>query len=717
MQAPDISGSAASRYHRSGVNQILVFLGLTGFTITEPLLSIFGANPALFYFHNLDSALLIISYALIIALLPALCCWAITAIAHRLNPTFGTGTHYALVGLLSALWLLQFGKWSLDITQPGLLIVCALLGSIAFVYAYLRWTPVNIWLQVTSIAPLITLGIFTLSSETGKIMSDVESQVLHSSPVKKAPSILFVILDEFPTLTLFDEDGAMDKVRFPNLYTLSQQATWYRHYSVLAEITELSVPSILTGNVPQSLRPIMKNYPNNLFSLLAPTHYLTVYESVTQLCELSKCGEGSPNAPIVRPPADMKAMLLKTAGLWLRRIAIAEQGEVRRDDFKESLVAPTARTQNSAETGSGLANLIDPANQAKFASARPQRLQKFIDTFVADTPPTLYFLHIMMPHTPWRFYGSGRLYDLPNTIFHPDSGAHSEGGEWMAKLSEYRFLLQAQYTDQLLGDIFSRLKLLGIWDQLLVVITADHGFSFQPDTSSRKMVPATLNSIAYAPLLIKRPFQKIGGIDDSNLMAHDILPTIAEILDITIPWKVGGYPAGHSAINTRAYQKKYFPLKTFKLLSHEIDAEQKFSDKEHFPDFSSRRIGTLHNTEDPLLSLNASLELDQFFNREPKEFTLERGGHAVIQELAVLEDPPPDRAPIGVIMGNLESAFTADKVLISVNGRFVTGSPLLKFQNVKNFFIAMLPESLVPIKKEIGVYLVDGDRLVELDVR
>jgi len=717
MQPPDTSGSAASRYHRSGVNQILVLLGLTGFTITEPLLSIFGANPTLFYFHNLDSPLLILSYALIIALLPPLCCWAITAIAHRLNPTFGTCTHYALVGLLSALWLLQFGKWSLDITRPGLLIVCALLGSIAFVYGYLRWTPVNTWLQVTSIAPLITLGIFLLSSETGKIMSDVESQVLHSSSGKKAPSILFVILDEFPTVTLFDEAGAMDKVRFPNLYALSQQATWYRHYSVLAEITELSVPSILTGNVPQSLRPIMKNYPNNLFSLLAPTHYLTVYETVTQLCELSKCGEGPPNAPVVRPPADMKTMLLKTAGLWLRRIAIAEQGDVRRDDFKESLVAPTAGTQNSAETGGGLANLLDPAKQAKFASARPQRLQKFIDTFVADTPPTLYFLHIMMPHTPWRFYGSGRLYDLPNTIFYTDSGNNTEGGEWMAKLSEYRFLLQAQYTDQLLGDIFSQLKSLGIWDPLLVVVTADHGYSFQPNTKSRVIETATINSIAYAPLLIKRPLQKSGGIDDSNLMAHDLLPTIAQILDVPIAWTVAGYPAGHSSISNRGDRKIFFPLKTGKMFSRQLGAEQPFSDKQHFPEFSSRRIGALHNTEDPLLSLNASLEMDQFFNREPKEFTLERGGHAVIQELAILEDPLPDRAPIGVIMGNLESAFTADKVLISVNGRFVTGSPLLKFQNVKNSFIAMLPESLVAIKKEIGVYLVDGDRLVELDVR
>jgi Sulfatase len=717
MQPPEISGAAISRYHRSGINQILVLLGLTGFTITEPLLSIFGANPTLFYFHNLDSPLPIISYALIIALLPALCCWAITAVAHRLNPTFGTCTHYALVGLLTALWLMQFGKWSLDVTQPGLLIVCALLGSVVFVYAYMRWTPVNTWLQITSVAPLITLGIFLLSSETGKIMIDEESHASYSSSVKKAPSVLFVILDEFPTLTLFDEDGAIDKVRFPNLHALSQQATWYRHYSVLAEITELSVPSILTGNMPQPLRPIMKNYPNNLFSLLAPTHHLTVYETVTQLCEISKCGEGSSNAPNVRPPADMKAILLKTAGLWLRRIAIAEQGEVRRDDFKESLVVPAARTQHSAETGSGLANLIDPAKQAKLASARPQRLQKFTDTFVADGPPTLYFLHIMMPHTPWRFYGSGALYDLPNTIFHPDSGAHSDGGEWMAKLSEYRFLQQAQYTDQLLGDILSRLKILGIWDSLLVVVTADHGFSFQPGTSGRKMQSDTLSSIAYAPLLIKRPFQKSGGIDDSNVMTHDILPTIAEILDISIPWKVAGYPAGHSSINTRADQKKYFPLKSFKLLSHEIDAEQHYSDREHFPDFASRRIGELHDTEDPLLSLNASLELDKFFNREPKEFTLERGGHAVVKELAVLEDPPADRAPIGVIMGNLEAAFTADKVLISVNGRFVTGSPLLKFQNVKNSFIAMLPESLVPIKKEIGVYLVDGDRLVELDVR
>ena len=55
-------------------------------------------------------------------------------------------------------------------------------------------------------------------------------------------------------------------------------------------------------------------------------------------------------------------------------------------------------------------------------------------------------------------------------------------------------------------------------------------------------------------------------------------------------------------------------------------------------------------------------------------------------------------------------------MLVSVNGRFVTGSPLVEFANKSNMFIAMLPQGVLGRENDVGVYLVGENSLSELDL-
>ena len=55
-----------------------------------------------------------------------------------------------------------------------------------------------------------------------------------------------------------------------------------------------------------------------------------------------------------------------------------------------------------------------------------------------------------------------------------------------------RHLLQLAYVDSLIGDLVQELKAQGIYDDALVVLTADHGISFEPggaDPRDRGPVP------------------------------------------------------------------------------------------------------------------------------------------------------------------------------------------------------------------------------------
>ena len=703
----------SDQYLRTALNQFLVLLCLTGFTITEPVLTIFGANPSLFYFHNVESPGLVVAYAVAVAVLPALGMLAITLLVSTFSRRVGVILHYAFVGLLGGLWTIQLWKWGLGMHEPSATIGLAILGGCLLLLGYAKWSPLNTLLQIAAIAPLVTVALFLFSSETSGVMRTIEVAPAQVAPDSAGTSVLFIMLDEFPTMTLFDKNENIDSLRFPNLYQFSQQATWYRHYSVFADKTALSVPSILSGSLPQPAIPNMEHFPDNLFSLLAPSHHLTVYEVSTNLCELPQCSEGAPGAAIQQPHPDMEALLLQSASLWLRRISLTETGGKKRDDFAEKLAVK--RPASAEDRAAKIAQRFNPANQVALAMERPKRLNDFIATITASDIPTLYFLHLEMPHTPWRFYPSGKLYDEPFTRpSSSDNNFHAE--QWLAALSEYRFLMQAMYTDRLVGSIFSRMKSLDIWDETLIIVTADHGFSFKINTDQRIMQPETFDTLAYAPLIIKLPMQKEGRIDDSNIMAFDILPTIADQLNLTIPWKFEGLPADDVGIADRQDQKMAFLRKSKKLFSRQITGPHFFNDTEHFPDYDERKIGELQTDTDPLLLLNSRLKLARYLNQSVDGFDIKTGGSATVDELALLESPPTDRTPLGIVIGNVESKTTAQSVLIAVNGRFVTASPLITYHNVANTFIAMLPDFALEQKKKIGVYLVAEDALTQLTI-
>lgn len=704
-------------FSRTFLNQCLVLLCLTGFAITEPVLGIFGANPGLFYFYNVSAVSLLVVYALTIAIVPALLLQAVTAIAGLFHRGVASALHVCFVGLLAGLWLVQLAKWSFGVGSPSLLVALLLLGAAAFALLYVKWPLLNSWLKIAAIAPVIAVGSFLVFSDAGNAMRKSDLEIVQRETDAPLPSVVFVLLDEFPTLGVLDERGLIDEIRFPNLAALAAQSTWYRHYSVLSGRTDFSVPSILTGGDPIAATASIENYPNNLFSLLAPTHFLTAYETLTQLCGLPQCSEGPPGSSVQKPAPQLRAIFAKTVSLWVSRVALTQQGDSRLDDFEEELADSEPLDQ---KTKDAFFRHFLGAQGMQSTQKKPARLQRFTEAFVKSERPALYFLHLELPHLPWRFSDKGELYDLPRDRV-PMSPENDDGGEWLAQLSEYRFLLQAQYTDSLLGDIQRRLQAQGIWEDALVVVTADHGRSFRLNTRGRILGPDTYESIAYVPLMIKRPKQQDGRIDDSNMMAYDLLPTVAAEVGIDVPWKTPGFAAGDPGIAARGDEKVCFPAEERRSrgaakVGGAIVGQQTFSDKEHFPKFSSRWIGARERGDDALALLNQRLELKSYLGRAVAEFDVLPGGRAVVDELARLRRPAADETPPGIVMGNIEFESGADEVLVAVNGRLVTGSPLVDFKGVSDTFVAMLPFGVLQRENDIGVYLVDGERLLALAI-
>ena len=89
----------------------------------------------------------------------------------------------------------------------------------------------------------------------------------------------------------------------------------------------------------------------------------------------------------------------------------------------------------------------------------------------------MHFLHLLLPHHPWRY--------LPSGATHPDKLLGGRKGGWANQawpmaVNRQAQLLQLAYTDHLLGEVIDRLEKQGVWDDALVVVTADHGEALHP---------------------------------------------------------------------------------------------------------------------------------------------------------------------------------------------------------------------------------------------
>jgi hypothetical protein len=107
--------------------------------------------------------------------------------------------------------------------------------------------------------------------------------------------------------------------------------------------------------------------------------------------------------------------------------------------------------------------------------------------------------------------------------------------------AQQRHLLQVQYTDLIIGEVIATLEEAGIYGETLIVVAADHGTADIPNVGHRRVItPDTVGHIAAIPLFVKLPGMTKTGVDDYRAETIDVLPTIADVLDLDIPWTVDG---------------------------------------------------------------------------------------------------------------------------------------------------------------------------------
>jgi hypothetical protein len=351
---------------------------------------------------------------------------------------------------------------------------------------------------LTLILPLIAVAaaaVFLLARGS----DDGEAARPVAAKVHGKPPVVFLILDEFPVDSLLGPNGKIDSARFPNFATLASKSTWFRNSSTVYDSTPKAVPLILDGRRPfKHEKPDARDHPHSIFTALGRRGYRVIdSEEATAICPRRYC--------------------------------------------------PHARSRR-------------PGILAHLNRGRPQRLEAWIRSIRPSKRPTLWLKHALFPHGPWMFLPSGKQ-DRP-TVKDPVPGLSSPRGfydRWLTDHNHQKYMLQLGYTDRELGHLLGQMTKTGIFDRALLVVTADHGMAFEVGVPDRRRVTeSNVDEIGTQPLFIKSPRQRSGRVDRSYVRTLDILPTVADILNI----RLGYHVDGRSAFNRATRKRRFVRLPT-----------------------------------------------------------------------------------------------------------------------------------------------------------
>lgn len=503
-------GAGARGWLKAEVPMAFEVLGLTGLVVTQPVLEVFQHSADVFVLRR-AGAFEIVVFALVVALVPAGVLWGVGALSRLAGAAVRKGVHAATLGGLGAILAIEVAKDLTDLGRTGLLVVAGVAG-VAVVAAVWRWAPARLLPRYVAVAVPLYVGLFLFASPVAPLVTTTPAAAADVTVDDPAP-VVMVVLDELPTVSLLDGDGAIDAERFPAFASLAADATWYRNHSTVAPLTPSAVPAILTGELPEGegVVPVAAAHPQSIFTLLAGTYDVHATETLTQVCPSSVCGSAGPTSS----RAVVHSLVDNATQVW-------------RDVASPSAYGPVEFTVSDQWFDTGAATRLGELE----ASLAP-----------SGDRPRFDFLHVLLPHQPWRFLPDGSTYEAPN----PPTGAPFVsvwGDQHAADVARLRHTLQLQYADRSLGAVLDRLHELGTYDESLIVVTADHGVAFTQDSAMRGVSADNYEEILWTPLLVKAPGQAEGEVDDVPMQTIDILPTVAAMLGVDLPDEVDGVPAG-----------------------------------------------------------------------------------------------------------------------------------------------------------------------------
>ena len=680
--------SKKSRAPGSSFRQALEIFTLWAFAVAQPIFELVSRGADFLLAHRLEPADLLALVVAIGFLPPAVLVlleWLERAVPGR------SRLHALWVALLAAAIVLQaLNGLAAGIAVPGMKVagvtvlmmtvaVAVFLGSL-FAFASARWSAKRLFVAFLSPAVLIFPALFLLRPPVSGLLFPRTVETDAPRIVADTPVVL-VVLDELPIASLMDRNRRIDDHRYPAFAELAGHSHWFRNATSVAESTKYAVPAILTGRYPDGSRLAhLGDYPENLFTWLGASYPMNVFETLTRMCPQE-----------LRRTTELEESFGERMRSTLRDLSYVYLHLLLPEGLAAGLPAVTSTWRDFGGAGSPVQPAEDPTEPHQRRGASAQVFSSFVESIRPTRRGVLHFLHLNLPHLPWKYLPSGKEYGPPDARLRPHGlrGEQWIDDQWATIQGFQRHLLQVAYTDRLVGRLIARLRDAGIYYRSLVIVTADHGVSFWPGQSRREATEKTRSDILAVPLFVKTPFQKQGVVSDRNVEIIDILPTIVDVLDAETPWPVDGSSALDDSRPARG-EKVLIDTAAGKIVGRMVMGEWIAGQ-----DATLERMFSLFGSGTDPGNLFRIGDFRHLVDREPSELPLAAGSGLEVDfsDARSFENLDPDASYLPArIVGALGPATDSEHDLaVAVNGRIraVTRS---HDSPAGAMFAAMVPE-------------------------
>jgi arylsulfatase A-like enzyme/uncharacterized membrane protein YbhN (UPF0104 family) len=351
---------------------------------------------------------------------------------------------------------------------------------------------------------LLTYGVFLVAGAALGAIRQPEPPIPVEMPENTAsgPNLILIAVDTLRADYLPAYNDEIE-TRTPNFDAFFSDAVRYEHGFSQASWTKASFGSIFSGMYPECHTAVTKT--------------ASLPEDVETVAELLQDGgyhtQGFANNPNITS------------------VFGYDQGFREYVDLKKSLhfgASPSAAQLSMYEVllkvrevvNKRLGRSIQVTDYYQPASAVKDTILAWLDSGqVPDGAPFFLFTHFMDPHDPFMSpeapdggYGRKRLGN-------PDPAEHLDG-------MRRAYIGEIEYLDAELGKFFDGLKTRGLYDDALIVLTADHGEEFQ-EHGGWWHGQTLFDEQTHVPFVIKLPSNAQGGEVNIDLARNlDIAPTL-----------------------------------------------------------------------------------------------------------------------------------------------------------------------------------------------
>ncbi len=401
------------------------------------------------------------------------------------------------------------------------------------------WVP----LSVVSSCALLWIGVVLIAFfvNRGSVLGSVDLARIIASSARK-PNIVIVTFDALTTkdMSLYGyfrkttpslEDFAKECYVFDNMY--SSYIT-----------TTPSVVSLFTSKYP---------WTHKVYS---PGHYLkegrdeSLFSYLPEYEMLNVIGADAANPILIglgRPDINVKSMvphshLMGRIDYFLYNIS-HNTIPINELPLLSKITPPRERDRlflvrtSQGRDGGYILDADEHFSMALDAIEKTERIPFFIWIHVFPPNPHVAHPHSADPPPPFLYKFTKKGDTIARDVWINDPyhiGRQGEVDKLRARYNE-----SILYTDHCFGDFIQKLKERGLYDDSLIIVSADHGESFEKGWRghcSRCLYDSTTN----VPLLIHLPGQSKGEWIHTPAETVDISPTILDIINKPIPRWIEG---------------------------------------------------------------------------------------------------------------------------------------------------------------------------------